>query len=69
MKAAYDKLPVQTSTVYRLQVSYWWEKISQTHPFLKVSALKTSKKGGFEKFGLQWDSNPVPAGQDQHPIR
>ena len=30
----------------RVGLRNWWEKISQTYPFLKVSALKTSKRVG-----------------------
>ena len=36
----------------RVGLRNWWEKISQTYPFLKVSTLKTSKKGRFEKLGF-----------------
>ena len=44
----------------------WWEKISQTHPFLKVSALKTSKKGRFEKL-VGEDFSDLPLFQSFSP--
>ena len=43
----------------RVGLRNWWEKISQTYPILKVSALKTSKKGRFEKL-VEEDFSSLP---------